>query len=126
MNCPGCGAPTTQQSLEDGECGYCHAALPRPDRPAPPQVLNVTRIEVHAPDVGGVAQVAGGVFDSISGRLFGCLSGCVSLGMTIGITGLILAFVGYQLWVTTKSLPTGPAPVPSHVPAPGGKGGKRH
>jgi hypothetical protein len=137
MNCPGCGAPATQEALAAGECGYCHAALTPPESQDhkelkkaiakladQPKVVNVTRFEVHAPDVGNVA---GGVLDSISGRIFGCASGCVSLGMTVGITGLILAFVGYQLWVTTKSMPgiSAPAPAPVHAPAPAGKAPRR-
>lgn len=111
MNCPGCGAPTTQEMLEEGECGYCHAALVRPAKPEAPKIVNVTRVELHAPAVGDLA-------DGVSTRVFGCASGCVSLGMTAGITGMILAFVGYQLWVATHQMPS-PAPAPVHVsPSP--------
>ena len=115
MNCPGCGAPATQESLDAGECGYCHTALVVPKVEAP-KIVNVTRVEIHAPDVGNVAGVAGGVFDSISARMFGCLSGCVSIGMTVGIMALVFGFVAYQLWITTKSMPSPASPPAAHAP----------
>jgi len=100
--------------LEDGECGYCHAALVRPKTPEAPKIVNVTRVELHAPAVG---DVAGGAIDAVSARMFGCASGCVSMGMTVGITGMVLAFVGYQLWIASLSMPS-PAPTPSPIAVP--------
>ncbi|MEQ1571841.1 MAG: hypothetical protein ABMA64_39810 [Myxococcota bacterium] len=98
----------TKAMAEAGECGYCHTALPR----AAP-VVHVTKVEVHAPDVN-----VGGLFDSLTARLAGCFTGCLSMGVSVGITGMILLFVGWQLWVQSRAFTPSPSPSPHPVSAP--------
>jgi hypothetical protein len=121
--CPSCGAGLSQKMVESGECGYCHTALPR--APVAPKienkVVNVTKFEIKAPGLE-VGDVAGRVIDGFTARLFGCLTGCLSTGVTLVITGMILLFVGWQLWMQSGWKP--PVSIPSGIHAPSRRGGR--
>ncbi len=112
MICPGCGAGLSQKMVEAGECGYCHTALPK--APVAPKienkVVNVTKIEIKAPDVE-VGAVAGRLIDGVTARIFGCFSGCLSMGFAFGLTAMILAFTMWQVAVSSGWKP------PVHVPS---------
>ena len=116
MKCPGCGAGVTQAMMKAGECEYCRTLLapPPPAAPAAPQVVHITKVEVHAPtfDVVEVGTAAGGLFDSVVARVIGCFSGLLSAALTLGFTAMILAFEGWQVWVSNRNLPT-VVPVPT-------------
>lgn len=114
--------------LENGECGYCGAALPKPKKDEPAKVVHVTKVEIHGPDVD-VGHVAGSVFDSITARIAGCFTGCLSTGITLLIIGFVFVMIAWQTWLQSPSFPTTPSvgtPAPS-APAPGPtpKRGKR-
>lgn len=115
--CPSCGAGLSQKMVEAGECGYCHTALPKAPEPAKIEnkVVNVTKFEIHAPDVE-VGNVAGRVIDGVTARVFGCFTGCLSTGFAFGLTGMILAFVAWQLWMQSGWSP--PVNLPSGLHAP--------
>jgi hypothetical protein len=99
----------TSAALAKGECEYCHTALPKA-APAPPPVVHVTKVEIKAPDVE-VGQAASWV----GMRIAGCFSGCLSAGVSLAITGMILLFVAWQLWVSSPAFhPPSPSPSPSH------------
>ena len=121
MICPSCGAGLSQRMVEAGECGYCHTALPR--APAPPKVENkvvhVTNVEIRGPDLA-VGEVAGRVIDSVTARLFGCLTGCLSTAFAFGLSAMIMAFVGWQLWMQSGYRP--PVTLPSGIHAPSRRG----
>ena len=112
MICPSCGAGLSQKMVAAGECGYCHTALPK-QAPDAPKVVNVTKIEIRAPDLE-VGHAAAGLFNVATARLAGCFTGCLSMGVSVVITAMILAFVGWQMWMQSKSFPS----VPSIHPAP--------
>jgi hypothetical protein len=121
--CPACGAGLSQKMVDAGECGFCHTALPKaPKAPVVNnQVVHVTKIQFNAPDVE-VGNVAGRVIDGFTARLFGCLTGCLSTGVTLVITGMILLFVGWQLFIQSGWKP--PISIPSGVHAPSRRGGR--
>jgi hypothetical protein len=104
----------TKKMVAAGECDYCHTVLRTepvaapPPKPQPQQVVHVTRIEV-----GGGEAHAGHLFDSVTARVAGCFSGCLSAGITLAVTGMILLFVGWQLWVQARNMPQPPSPSPA-------------
>jgi hypothetical protein len=121
VNCPGCGAAMTSAMVEAGDCGYCGTHLPEAasGRQAAalekaieklaeqPKVVHVTKVELRGPDLN-----VGGMFDSLTARLTGCFTGCFSMAFTVGITVAILGFSFWQVWVSTRNIPS---PVPSPV-----------
>src|SRR5262249_13918343 len=71
--------------------------------------VHVTKYEIQAPPIK-----VGRLFDSVGARLAGCFSGCLSAGVSLGITGMILLFVAWQLWMQSSFHPPMPAPSGVH------------
>lgn len=130
MICTGCGAGLTKAMVDDGECGYCHTVVartvPKTDeivakaveklasvKDAEPKVV----VRVIAPDVVPRVTVDGArVIDSIGARIAGCFTGCMSMGVSIGITAMILGFVAWSLWMENHNHAPSPSPSPSPAP----------